>query len=171
MAEGNVFAVEVVTPERVLLTGRATEVVLRTAEGDLTFLAGHTPLIGTAEPGVVRVTREDGEVERVASHGGFAQVEQGVALDADADGDGDAEATGTRVTLLLGVAELVGEVDVERARAALEAAEARLAELGAPGGRAAGESEEVDPEMAAAEADRRRAQVRLDAVEEPAAAG
>ena len=57
---------------------------------------------------------------RVAVHGGFTQVEQGVPLDDDGD------ATGTRVTLLIGVAELAEEIDVDRARVALEAAEARV---------------------------------------------
>ena len=76
MADENLFAIELVTPERILITGTATEVILRTREGDITFLAGHTPLVGTIEPGVVRVVREGGEVERVAVHGGFVQVEQ-----------------------------------------------------------------------------------------------
>ncbi len=165
MADEHLFVLELVTPERVLVTGRATEVVLRTGEGDLTFLAGHTPLIGTVEPGVVRLTLESGEVDRVVSHGGFVQVEHGVEL-AGADED---PLRGTRVTMLLGVAELVSEIDVERARAALEAAEARLAELGSAGRTA--EGDEVDPEVLDAEGERLRARTRLDAVEEPSTAG
>ncbi len=165
MADEHLFALELVTPERVLVSGRASEVVLRTAEGDLTFLAGHTPLIGTVEPGVVRATLEGGEVERLASHGGFVQVEYGVEL----DGADEGAERGTRVTMLLGVAELVSEIDVERARAALEAAEARLAELGTAGRTA--EGDEADPEVAEAEGERRRAQTRLDAVEEPSTTG
>ena len=42
-------------------------------------------------------------------HGGFVQVEQGVT---DEDGP---ETSGTRVTLLVGVAELAEEIDVDRA--------------------------------------------------------
>ena len=61
MADSNAFTVNLVTPERILLTGLATEVILRTGEGDVTFLAGHTPLVGTVEPGVVRVVRSEGE--------------------------------------------------------------------------------------------------------------
>ena len=73
--------------------------------------------------------------------------------------------SGTRVTLLLGVAELAEEIDVDRARVALEAAEARLAELGSSG--RTPEGDEADPEVAEAEGDRLRAQTRLDVVQEP----
>jgi F-type H+-transporting ATPase subunit epsilon len=173
MPDGDLFELQLVTPERILLTGKATEVVLRTGEGDATFLAGHTPLVGTVEPGVVRVVREDGQVERVASHGGFVQVEYGVELESgpgeSGPGGGEAE-RGTRVTFLLGIAELAEEIDVDRARTALAAAESRVAELSGAG-RSAGEGAEADPEVSEAEAELLRAQTRLAAVEEPSPAG
>lgn len=161
MAEGGVFSVVLVTPERILLSGQATEVMLRTGDGDATFLDDHTPLVGSIEPGLVRVVRAEGEEVRIAGHGGFVQVERS----ADASDGGEA-AGGTRVTLLLGVAELAEEIDVERARAAREAAGARLAELGAPGGVAAAE-EGVTPdrEVAEVQAALLRAEVRLETAE------
>jgi F-type H+-transporting ATPase subunit epsilon len=159
MAE-DLFAISLVTPERVLLDGTATEVVLRTAEGDVTFLAGHTPLVGTIEPGVVRVVRDEGDDEKVATHGGFVQVEK----DAATDDEEPARPVGTRVTLLVGVAELAEEIDPERARAALAAAEARVAELSGAG-RGGGEDDQADPELVEAEAALRRGQVRLEAIE------
>ncbi len=163
MADSNLFTVNLVTPERVLVTGLASEVMLRTGDGDAAFLAGHTPLVGTVEPGVVRVVRPEGDEVRVAVHGGFVQVEQGVV-----EGDDESAVPMSRVTLLIGVAELAEEIDTDRARVALEAAEARLAELGVAGrgaGAAAGEGEEPDAELVEAEADRVRAQVRLEAVD------
>jgi F-type H+-transporting ATPase subunit epsilon len=163
--DGDLFTLQLATPERILVSGRVSEVVLRTGEGDLTFLAGHTPLIGTIEPGTVRVTVEGGGVERVASHGGFVQVEYGVEL----AGPDEESRRGTRVTMLLGVAELAEEIDVERARVALEAAEARLAELGGAG--RATDGDQIDPEVAEAEGERLRAQTRLAVVEEPSTTG
>jgi F-type H+-transporting ATPase subunit epsilon len=166
MADANLFTIYLVTPERVLVDGLASEVILRTGDGDITFLAGHTPLVGTVEPGVVRVVPDEGEVERLAVHGGFVQVEQGVVGE-----DGEPVASGTRVTLLIGVAELAGEIDVERARTALDAAESRVAELTGAGGRSTGtgsgtgEGDEPDAELVEAEAELRRAQVRLEAVD------
>ena len=159
MADANLFTIYLVTPERVLVDGLASEVILRTGDGDITFLAGHTPLVGTVEPGVVRVVRDEGEDERVAVHGGFVQVEQGVVGD-----DGEPVASGTRVSLLVGVAELAGEIDVSRAQAALEASEARVAELGGSAGRA-GEDDVPDAALVEAEASVQRARVRLEAVD------
>lgn len=159
MADDSLFQINLVTPERILLTGMASEVILRTGEGDVTFLAGHSPLVGTVQPGVVRVVRPEGDDVRVAVHGGFTQVEQGVPLDADGAGD---DTTGSRVTLLVGVAELAEEIDVDRARAALEAAQTRVNELGGGATRTPAEGEQPDAELAEAEASLRRAQVRLE---------
>jgi F-type H+-transporting ATPase subunit epsilon len=169
MADDHLLTINLVTPERVLLDGTATEVFLRTAAGDLAFLPGHTPLVGTIEPGVVRVVREDGEVARVAAHGGFVQVDQRPA------DDGSDTPAGTVVTMLVGVAELAEEIDVERARVAREAAESRVTELGGgAGGRSAAtppaEGEVVDPELIEAEAELRRAEVRLEAADADASA-
>jgi F-type H+-transporting ATPase subunit epsilon len=167
MADSNLFTINLVTPERVLVSGLASEVLLRTGSGDATFLAGHTPLVGTVEPGVVRVVQAEGDELRVATHGGFVQVELGVRSEGD-----DADLPSSRVTLLIGVAELADEIDVDRARVALEAAEARLAELAAAGrttsgtgSQAPGEPVEVDSEVVEAQAELRRAQVRLETVD------
>jgi len=161
MADDSLFQINLVTPERILLSGMASEVMLRTGEGDASFLAGHTPLVGTVRPGVVRVVRPEGEEVRAAVHGGFTQVEQDVALDAE---DAAEDATGSRVTLLVGVAELAEEIDTDRARAALETAESKVAELGGSG-RTLAEGEAADPELVEAEAAMMRAQVRLEAVD------
>jgi F-type H+-transporting ATPase subunit epsilon len=160
MADDAQFQIDVVTPERILLSGMATEVMLRTGEGDATFLAGHTTLVGSVQPGVVRVVQADGDTVRIAVHGGFTQVEQDVALPGADEG-----VTSSRVTLLVGVAELAEEIDADRARVALEAGEARVAELGGAAGRTPTEGDERDPELVEAEACVLRAQVRLEAVD------
>jgi F-type H+-transporting ATPase subunit epsilon len=171
MADTSLFLLKLVTPERILVDGLASEVILRTGDGDITFLAGHAPLVGTVRPGVVRVVPDEGEVVRVATHGGFVQVEHGTP----SDGSDGGSPSGTTVTLLIGVAELAEEIDADRARAALEAAESHLAELGggrgASSGAALAEGEEVDPEVAEAEAGLLRAQVRLEAIDATAGAG
>lgn len=166
MAEDNEFAVSVVTPERILLEGPASEVVLRTAEGDSTYLAGHSDLVGAVDPGVLRVAGSgiDGGELRIALHGGFVQVESSPPVADEAEGEEAALLARGRVTVLAGVAELASEVDVERARAALERAEARTAELESE--RRSGGVEAEEPaggELAEARAALRRAQVRLEA--------
>jgi F-type H+-transporting ATPase subunit epsilon len=165
--DDNLFSVQVLAPDRVLLTGRAEEVIMRTEDGDITFLDGHTPLVGAVVPCVVRVVREGDDEERIAVHGGFVQVEQLADVEGD-DDDGKAGApggdTGTRVTVLASVAELSEEIDADRARVALEAAQGRVADLTAASGRSSSsEGDEADAELVEAEAAVRRAEVRLEA--------
>ncbi|MHB1583041.1 MAG: hypothetical protein ACYC0E_04740, partial [Acidimicrobiales bacterium] len=129
MADGT-FAVQVVTPEAKLLEGDARAVVLRSSDGELTVLDGHTPIITDVVIGQVRVDRDEGEVVRLAVHGGFLQVETGPGL---GDGGDDAAAGpggwSTRVTLLAGVAERAEEIDVARAERARAEAQSRVDDL------------------------------------------
>src|ERR1035437_8654069 len=135
MADNSVFTAELVTPERVLVSGPAAQVILRTADGDITFLGGHTPLVGAVEPGVVRVVSEDGEEQRVAVHGGFVPVALNVGDDSGSDAPAPSSSTssGPRAPGRAGSAEPAEESDTERARGAHEAAEARGSELEASG--------------------------------------
>jgi F-type H+-transporting ATPase subunit epsilon len=165
--DDNLFAVQVLAPDRVLLTGRAEQVIMRTDDGDITFLDGHTPLVGAVVPCVVRVVREGEEEERLAVHGGFVQVEQLDEVESDDAGGGTGTPStdaGTRVTVLASVAELSEEIDVERARVAQEAAQTRVADLTAASGRgSSADGDEADTELAEAEAAVKRAEVRLEA--------
>ena len=106
--------VEIVTPESPLWVGEATALVARSSEGWFTVLPEHMEMVGDVVPSVVRVDTTDGEIA-IAVHGGFFQV---------SPGDGENE---TRATVLAGIAEKVGAIDVARAQAAKEAAEAEIA--------------------------------------------
>jgi F-type H+-transporting ATPase subunit epsilon len=128
-----VFGVEIVTPERALLTGEATEVVLRTSTGEMTVLNGHTALVGDVVLGLVRIERVDGTIQRVAVHGGFIQVDTapGAADDLleSSQPAGPLAGMTTRVTMLAGVAELAEEIDLARAEHAKEESTQRVSEL------------------------------------------
>ena len=141
------FASSVVTPERILVEREVEAVLLRTVDGEITFLAGHSPLIGVVQPGLLRLQSDDGNVQRVAVHGGFVEVDE------------------HGVTVLAPIAELAEEIDVERARRALQTAEQRLAELQSAGRGSAEEGERVDRDVASAEDDKRRAEVRVEVAE------
>ena len=71
MAENMQF--DLVSPERKLASGLATSVQVPGADGDLTVMAGHAPLITTLRPGVLKVSGPDGEIDYVVS-GGFAEI-------------------------------------------------------------------------------------------------
>jgi F-type H+-transporting ATPase subunit epsilon len=66
--------VAVVSPERVLFEGEATQVITRTTEGDIAFLAGHAPFLGALAAGETRVYLSDGRIERFEIAGGFVEV-------------------------------------------------------------------------------------------------
>jgi len=106
--------VEIVTPEAPLWVGEATALIARSSEGWFTVLPGHMDMVGDVVPSVVRVGSSEGEIA-IAVHGGFFQV-----------GPGDVEDE-TLATVLAGVAEKVSEIDVARAQAAKESAEAEIA--------------------------------------------
>jgi len=167
MADG-VFVTELVTPEEKLLETRARAVVLRSSDGDLTVLDGHTPLITDIVPGEVRVDPEEGEPLRFAVHGGFLHV--------GPTGTEDGTAGGTLVTVLAGVAEPADRIDVARAERARDAASARVEELrtgraGQAGGAPEAGEHPVTPEdleLAQAEDALRRAEVRLAVAGVPA---
>ena len=99
--------VGIVSAERKVFDDEAEMVVARTTEGELGVLGGHEPVLAQlAEGGVVRVhLSEGGEVRPFAVHGGFLSV--------SADG----------VSILARTAEPGDEIDVSRAKKALERAE------------------------------------------------
>ena len=157
-----VFGLEVVTPEQSLYSGGARSVVLSTSDGDLTVLDGHTPLVGDVVPCVARAELPDGAELLVAVHGGFVQVDTSPGAAAGlAEGDGPLPGLSTRVTVLAGVAELAGEIDVPRAELAREAATQRLSE-GAGSRLPAAESGQAGAEAEVALTEARQALARAE---------
>lgn len=149
MADG-VFSVAVLSPEEEVLDAQARALVLRSSDGDLTILDGHTPLVADVVPGDVRVDLPEGDPVHLAVHGGYLSVETGLGV------DGDATVRSTRATLLAGVAERAADIDVARAREARDRAAAQLEQL-----RAVHVEEAGGAEVLEAEAALRRAEVRL----------
>ncbi len=64
---------DLVSPERKLASFEASEVLIPGAEGDMTAMPDHMPIITTLRPGIVRAKGADGEQEFVVS-GGFAEI-------------------------------------------------------------------------------------------------
>ncbi len=104
------FRVEFVSPEAVLYSGEGTQVVARTrGGGEIAFLAGHEPFIGSLQPSEVRVTETGGSVRHFAVRSGFVSV------------------TGTSVTVLSDAAIAASDIDLAAAQADKAAAEAAVA--------------------------------------------
>jgi F-type H+-transporting ATPase subunit epsilon len=103
------FTFELVTPERLLLSEPAEQVVVPGSEGDFAVLAGHAPVISTLRPGVIEITLPQGR-QRIF-------VKKGVA-----------EADPERLTVLAQTAVAVDDLDAGRLASELKTAEAELAE-------------------------------------------
>jgi F-type H+-transporting ATPase subunit epsilon len=101
--------VQLVSPEQVLYQGEAKMVVVRTlGGGDIAFEDHHAPFLGALASWPARVKFEDGTQQWFAVHGGFVEVGH------------------NQVIILSDVAELPGDIDVERAQAAKARAEDAL---------------------------------------------
>jgi F-type H+-transporting ATPase subunit epsilon len=98
------FKFELVSPERILLSEDAEQVVLPGAAGDFAVLAGHAPVISVLRPGVMDVTLPSGQ-QRIYVDGGFAEV------------------SGNSLTVLAEKADVVGELGADQIASRLKEAE------------------------------------------------
>lgn len=68
------FNFELVSPERLLLSAKVSEVVIPATEGEMTVLANHAPTMTTVKPGVVTVKDASGKATKYVVFGGFADI-------------------------------------------------------------------------------------------------
>ena len=71
--------VDVVSPEKLLFSSEAISVEIPGADGDMTAMANHAPLITTLRPGILCVVQEKDTNEYVVT-GGFAELGEGVSV-------------------------------------------------------------------------------------------
>ena len=74
MVMADSFNFELVSPERLLVSGSVSEVVIPATEGEMTVMANHAPTMTTIKPGVVTVKFADGKKDRYVVFGGFADI-------------------------------------------------------------------------------------------------
>jgi F-type H+-transporting ATPase subunit epsilon len=127
---------EVVTPEKVLVSQEVEMVVAPGSLGEFGILEGHVPFLSGILPGELRYSSGN-RTERFVVTSGFAEVSD------------------NRVSILVDAAEKAAEIDVERARKSMERARERLAKE-----RSAG-----DVDFLRAEAALKRALVRIRVAE------
>jgi F-type H+-transporting ATPase subunit epsilon len=71
--------VEVVSADRVVWSGRSSNIIAKTVEGEIGILPGHEPVLGVLVPSAVLIFCDEGTPTReiVAVDGGFISVSQG----------------------------------------------------------------------------------------------
>jgi F-type H+-transporting ATPase subunit epsilon len=104
---------DVITPERRLLSEQVDSVTVPGLNGELGILPGHTPLISALQTGVLAYT-QGATTRRLLVSGGFLEV--------NAD----------RVSVLADLAEFPEEVNAQTARAERDDAERRLGAFSGP---------------------------------------
>ncbi|MHB8763909.1 MAG: F0F1 ATP synthase subunit epsilon [Deferrisomatales bacterium] len=110
MAQLDKFRLEVVTPQRLLVSEEVSEATAPGLEGEFGVLPGHTPFLTAL--GVGELTYRVGSDERIlAVRHGFAEVKH------------------EKVTILAEEAEFPAEIDLGQAEAAKAEAEAAMREL------------------------------------------
>jgi F-type H+-transporting ATPase subunit epsilon len=107
------FHLEIITPRRVVYKGEVVSFSAPGVVGGFQVLKNHAPLLSSIQIGEVKITDTAGLVIRFATSGGFVEVHQ------------------NKVVFLAETAEVSGDIDVERAKAAHERAKQRLHDKGA----------------------------------------
>ena len=96
----NQLSLEVVTPHRTVLIEDVDSVTLPGIEGELGSLPEHIPLLTTLDTGIMSYVNGNGEIQAIAVHWGYAQVD------------------GNNVRVLAELAETADEIDLPRAQEA-----------------------------------------------------
>lgn len=103
------LALEIVSPEKLLLSKPVDLVVIPAAEGEMGVLPNHAPMIVLLRSGTIRLTTGGAVTDTLFITGGFAEI------------------TPTRVTVLATEATPVAELSRDAAQARLAAADAAYA--------------------------------------------
>ncbi len=103
------FKLDIVSPDGRIFSGEAERLLVRTSDGDVEILAGHTDLFATLDVGRVKLTAGS-EIKYGSASGGFLTVKDGEA------------------TLAVITFEFSGDIDVARAERARERAEFAIKE-------------------------------------------
>ena len=101
------FHIEIVTPDGLAFSGEIESILLRTTDGDVEILAGHTDFLASVATGKVRLII-DGKPRYAAANGGFISVKN------------------KEVRLCAITFEFAEDIDLKRAEAAKAKAEAAI---------------------------------------------
>ena len=107
MADGKLFKLKIISPDRVFFEGDVEMFELSTSEGEIGVYAEHVPLTGIVIPCVAKI-HQNGEVRKAAIHSGFVEILK------------------DSVTVLAEIAEWPSEIDINRANEAKIRAERRI---------------------------------------------
>ena len=120
---------DLVSPERMLVSGEAKSVLIPGAEGDMVAMPDHAPIITTLRPGILSVEMADGTQEFVVT-GGFAEISATGASVLAEEAMPKADVSGDFIEAKVEAAKAAA---ADASAEALDAANKRLADLEALG--------------------------------------
>ncbi|MFY9396967.1 MAG: ATP synthase F1 subunit epsilon [Desulfomonilia bacterium] len=135
MSDELYMQLDVVTPEKSVLSRKVSEVIAPGSAGEFGVLFGHTPFLTTLKPGQVVAKTEDRDIF-MAVGGGFAEV------------------IADRVIILAETATLAEDIDEKQVKEDLDQAQSKIRGLS-----------KDDPELPKWEAKVREAELKLKVVE------
>lgn len=103
----NSFNLKIATPDGLMFDGQAESLLVRTTEGDAEILAGHADFLSALSTGRAKIS-VNGEKKLASCSGGFVSVKKG------------------EVSLVCTTFEFAENIDINRAKASKELAEAAL---------------------------------------------
>jgi len=74
MAEDKLMNLEIVTPQKVVFSGKVQSVSVPGAVSPFQVLYNHAPIVSTLDPGIVKVVDESDKTLFYATNSGFAEV-------------------------------------------------------------------------------------------------
>jgi len=101
---------EIVTPEKMIFSGKIEEVTIPGAEGEFGVLRGHEAFLSSVDIGELNLIKE-GKKTHYSVNTGYAEV------------------TANKVTILIETAERSDQIDKDRALKAKDKAETRLSQM------------------------------------------
>ena len=101
------FDLEIITPDRVFWSGKASMLEMNTTEGQVGIYKKHIPMTMILQPGIVKLHLEN-EIKEAAIHAGFVEI------------------LPDKISMMAEVAEWPDEIDLNRAKEAELRAERRL---------------------------------------------
>ena len=104
----NTYQLSIVTPEKTIFDEKVESLIAPGTLGYLGVLAHHAPLMTGLVAGKLTIRKADGQTETIAISGGFLEVSR------------------NKATILADAAEWASDIDLTRAKAALDRAKQKL---------------------------------------------
>jgi F-type H+-transporting ATPase subunit epsilon len=108
MASDRLLDIDIVTPQRIIYSGKCAAVSLPGTKAPFQVLHNHAPIVSALELGAIKIINTDDSVTFYATEGGFAEVQN------------------NKVSVVVETAETSAEIDAKAVSASIESLKEKL---------------------------------------------